>query len=101
MSRHFAGCREYLLEQVTLVTIFTQAAHGTLQGLPSHTLASPSLANNHVAMSGHFAVKDLYDLGDELRHDLHMYTQHSGTQHSEAGCAMPTPFDSSAGMLVC
>ena len=70
MLRQSAGWWEYLLEQLTLMAILAQAAHGTLQGLPGHTLASPSLANNHVAVSGHFAVEDLDDLGDELRHDL-------------------------------
>ncbi len=50
--------------------VLAQAAHGALQGLPSHTLAGASLANNHVAMPGHFAVKDLDDLGHKLWNNL-------------------------------
>jgi len=64
------GCCCYLLELLTFMGVLAQATHGALQGLPSHTLASASLANNHVAMPGHFAVKDLDDLGHKLWNDL-------------------------------
>ena len=63
------GCC-YLLELLAFMGVLAQAAHSPLQGLPSHTLASASLANNHVAMPGHFAVKDLDDLGHKLWNHL-------------------------------
>ena len=63
-------CCCYLLELLTFMSVLAQAAHGALQGLPSHTLASASLANNHVAMPGHFAVKNLDDLGHKLWNNL-------------------------------
>lgn len=50
--------------------VLAELAHGSLQSLPGHTLASPSLAHNHVAVASHFAVKDLDDLGHKLRHNL-------------------------------
>jgi len=65
------GCCCHLLELLTFMSVLAQAAHGALQGLPSHALASASLANNHVAMPGHFAVKDLDDLGHKLWNNLH------------------------------
>ena len=59
-----------LLELLALMTILAQASHGTLQCLPCYTLAGSCLSHNHVSMPGHFAVKDLDDFGDKLRHHL-------------------------------
>lgn len=64
-----------LLELLAFMAILAQASHGTLQSLPSYTLACSCLPHNHVAMPGHFAVKDLYDLGDKLRDHLSKETQ--------------------------
>ena len=65
-----------LLELLAFMAILVQAGHGTLQSLPSYTLACSSLPHNHVTMPGHFAVKDLYDLGDKVRDHLSRKTWH-------------------------
>lgn len=68
-----------LLELLALMPILAQPAHGTLQSLPGYTLACSSFAYYHVTMPGHFAVKDLNDLGDKLWHNLLATDGLSGT----------------------
>ena len=82
----------YLLELLTLMTIFAQASHGSLQGLPGHTFACTCLAHNHVAMPSHFAVKDLNDLGHKFRHHLH---EHIMNDCQAGGCNATVEQDAS------
>lgn len=74
-----------LLELLAFMAILVQAGHGTLQSLPSYTLACSCLPHNHVTMPGHFAVKNLYDLGDKVRDHLSQKTWHVSCSARKVG----------------
>lgn len=60
----------HLLVALIRVALVLQPQHCTCECLPSSTLSTACLADDHVSVASDLAVKDLDDLGDVLGDDL-------------------------------